>query len=167
MARTTKAGTSTTTTKTAASGRARPTSAATGGPASSSRRRPVSAKAAVKKPPVKKAAAKRGVASRRGNGDLRPATQPATVVASVTRDLERLALVDADLANSGLAAAALALARDIDDRYNSATSKSMCAKALLDITDRLRELAPAEAERDELDDLARRRAARIAGHPAS
>ena len=90
-----------------------------------------------------------------------------TVVASVGRDLERLAAIDAPLASSGLAAAALALARDIDDPSNSATSKSMCAKALLDITDRLWELAPAGADGDALDELARRRAARIAGHPAS
>ena len=74
-------------------------------------------------------------------------------------DLGRL---PADLAGSVLAASALALAREIDDPGNSATSKSMCARALLDTVDRLLARAPADEERDGLDDLTSRRSNRIA-----
>jgi len=63
---------------------------------------------------------------------------------------------------SGLAAAALALAREIDDPENSATSKSMCAKALQDILSQLRALAPQKRERDRLDELAEKRTRRRA-----
>ena len=59
-----------------------------------------------------------------------------------------------------------ALAAQIDDPGNSATSISMCAKALEDIDATLRALTPAGEERDALDDLARARAARL-GRPAA
>lgn len=88
-------------------------------------------------------------------------TQPLTVAVAVERDLK--ALGDEDLAQSGLAASALALARALDDTGNSATSKSMCARSLLDTLDRLRELAPDKKEDDALDELRSRRAARLAG----
>jgi hypothetical protein len=58
-----------------------------------------------------------------------------------------------------LAASALSLARELDDPRNSATSKSMCAKTLLEILDRLRALHRAP---DELDELRALRAARRA-----
>src|ERR1017187_1307213 len=81
-----------------------------------------------------------------------------------TRAVERdLARIPEELADSALAAACLAMARELDSPINSATSKSMCAKALLDILNRLHELIPADEERDDLDDLATRRAARLAG----
>jgi hypothetical protein len=73
-----------------------------------------------------------------------------------------LAAEHPELAQGALAASALALAREIDTPGNSATSKSMCAKALLDTLDRLRELAPSDAGDDRLDELATRRAARTA-----
>lgn len=57
----------------------------------------------------------------------------------------------------------VAMARELDTPGNSATSKSMCAKALLDLTDRVRELMPPEQESDALDDLLGRRAARLDG----
>ena len=88
------------------------------------------------------------------------------VTAAVRRDLAAIRKLDASLADSALAALALALAAEIDDD-NSATSKSMNGRVLLDTLATLRELAPVEAEKDSLDDIARRRAARIAGHPAS
>lgn len=61
------------------------------------------------------------------------------------------------------------MARELDAMKNSATSKSMCAKALLDTLDRIRELLPEKEEGDELDDLARKRAERLlaAGGAAS
>lgn len=88
-----------------------------------------------------------------------------TVVEAVGRDLA--ALGDDALAESALAAAALALARELDDPSNSATSKSMCARALLDTLNRLRELAPEDEEEDGVDELRARRAARLAGEPAA
>ena len=80
------------------------------------------------------------------------------VAQAIERDLARL---PADLATSALAASAMALAREMDNPANSATSKSMCAKTLLDTFDRLRELTPTDEESDDLDDLATRRQARI------
>jgi len=85
-----------------------------------------------------------------------------SVVAAVTRDLGELRRRAPDLADSALAASALALAAEIDSQGNSATSKSMCARELRDTLDRLRDLAPKQEEKDDLDDLAARRARRIA-----
>lgn len=83
-----------------------------------------------------------------------------SVTAGVQRDLEALAKSAPALATSGLALSALALAGEIDSPHNSATSKSMCARVLLDTLDHLRELAPEGQEADELDELSARRTAR-------
>lgn len=92
-----------------------------------------------------------------------PARKPTkTIAAAVERDLEDIAKRDKRLAESTLAMSALRLAREMDSAENSATSKSMCAKALLDTMDRLRELAPEEQHADQVDDLAQRRAERLA-----
>jgi hypothetical protein len=91
------------------------------------------------------------------------ATVRRTVLASVLRDLDEL---PDELANSALGASAIALAREMDKPKNSATSKSMCSKSLLDLMNRLRELAPPKEEEDGLDDLSKRRAARLAGNAA-
>ena len=90
---------------------------------------------------------------------------PLTVVAAVGRDLETIAELAPDLARGSLAASALALARELDSD-NSATSKSMCARALIDTMDRLRELAPERQEEDGIDDLEAKRAARQAARGA-
>lgn len=82
-----------------------------------------------------------------------------SVVEAVERDLKRIAKQDKVLAESALAATALALAREIDGN-NSATSKSMCSRSLNETMDRLWELTPAEKEKDDLDELAKRRASR-------
>lgn len=84
-----------------------------------------------------------------------------SVVAAVERDLAELAKRDKALASSAMAAAALALARELDAK-NSATSKSMCARALTETLEKLRALAPDEEAHDQLDSLAARRAARVA-----
>ncbi len=84
-----------------------------------------------------------------------------TVVAATKRDLKDIAKRDPALAKSSLAAAALVLAGALDSPKNSATSKSMCARALIDTLDRIRDLAPPRMEDDQLDDLSSRRAARI------
>lgn len=89
-----------------------------------------------------------------------------SVVDGVERDLEKLG---GDLKDSAMAASALALAREMDDPTNSATSKSMCARSLLDVMDRLGQLAPPRKDVDGITDLnserKRRRAA--AGIPAA
>jgi hypothetical protein len=82
-----------------------------------------------------------------------------TVVASTKRDLAEIEKRDPKLAQSGLAALALKLAEEMDAN-NSATSKSMCAKSLMETLDRIRALAPAEETEDKVDDLSARRAAR-------
>lgn len=114
-------------------------------------------------------------------GDCRPASHTVAVAAvvavarrrkgavevAVDRDLKAIRVSDPALADSALAASALALARELDDTDNSATSKSMCARALHDALDRLRELTPEGEEADGLDDLAARRTKRIAGGSAA
>ena len=85
------------------------------------------------------------------------------VVEAVRRDLEAIGRRDSELAESALAATALSLAASLDDPSNSATSKSMCSKSLLDILDRMRELAPPAEENDDLDELQARRTLRLEG----
>jgi hypothetical protein len=87
----------------------------------------------------------------------RKALAKGPVVKAVEHDLKQFG---ADLAASGLAASALALAGEIDSPLNSATSKSMCARALLDTLERLRALAPPKKEKTKVDDLASKRARR-------
>lgn len=92
-------------------------------------------------------------------GDVRSQQAAGGPVEQATaRDLQAFG----DLADSALAASALSLARELDDHRNSATSKSMCARALIETLDRLRELAPPKKERSQLDELKARRAARRA-----
>lgn len=83
-----------------------------------------------------------------------------TALAALERDLKEIGRRDKDLAESGLAATARQLARELDNPKNSATSKSMCAKALMEALDRLRALAPPKEAKDRVDDLASRRAKR-------
>lgn len=85
-----------------------------------------------------------------------------SVVEAVDRDLAALREIAPELADSAMAATALALAGEIDRSKNSATSKAMCAKVVIDIFEQLRELAPERGEReDRLVDLTARRAARL------
>lgn len=79
-----------------------------------------------------------------------------TVAAAVKRDLAELAKRDKTVAESGLAAAALALAEALDS-HAPASSKSMCAKSLQDILAELRHLAPVKAESSPLDEIKARR----------
>lgn len=68
------------------------------------------------------------------------------------------------LTGSPLAATALVLAGELDDPNNSATSKSMCARALTETLDKLRALAPDEKPKvSKLDELRQRRDQRSAG----
>lgn len=80
-----------------------------------------------------------------------------SVVEGVEHDLAQL---PDEFAQCGLAQSALAMAREQDDYNNSATSKANCANAMRDIIKQLREEAPKPEERDALDELGDRRAAR-------
>ena len=83
-----------------------------------------------------------------------------TVVAAVTRELEAISERDPALAVSAEAATALALAAEMDSD-SSATSKSMCARALNETMAVLRSKLPPETAQDALDELTSRRAARL------
>jgi hypothetical protein len=87
------------------------------------------------------------------------------VADATRRDLEEIAKRDPALARSTLAMSALCLAREMDSSGNSATSKSMCAKTLLDTMARLVELAPPAATKDGIDELKQRRDGRRRGSP--
>lgn len=84
------------------------------------------------------------------------------VVDSVLRDIEKLG---PDAADTGLAATALALAAELD-AGNSATSKSMCATALIKVMQELRASAPPKIQEDRVDEIAQRRARRVGGQAA-
>jgi hypothetical protein len=83
-----------------------------------------------------------------------------SVSEAIERDLEELRSRDPQLADSALAASARVLAQELDKDRNSATSKSMCARALQDTLEQLRELAPPAEVKDKLDELESRRTAR-------
>jgi hypothetical protein len=85
------------------------------------------------------------------------------VVGALKADLAIMGRAAPELAESSLAATALALARAIDAPRTSPTAMSMCARELRELLDRLRELMPEGEERDRLDDLSARRATRVAG----
>lgn len=92
-----------------------------------------------------------------------PAKKPAGgVVAAVERDLKALARRDPRLAESAEAAAAVAIARDIDSAGTSPNARAQLAKELRDMLAVLYGRAPAEEAKDSIDELSRRRAARRA-----
>lgn len=86
-----------------------------------------------------------------------------SVVAALDRELAELRKRDPKLADSTLAASARVIAGVLDDPKNSATSRSMCARALNETMGRLHELMPAEETKDKLDELKERRKKRLAG----
>lgn len=88
-----------------------------------------------------------------------------TVHSATVRDLKAIAKRSPDLAESALAATALALAQEIDGD-NSATSKSMCARALTDVLQQLRDIVPPEEKKDAIDELKAKRLARRGGTAA-
>lgn len=85
--------------------------------------------------------------------------KPENVEEAVRADIARLG--DLPVGAATLAASALQLAREIDAGRNSATSKSMCARALHEAMEKLIALAPAKRAPDKLDDLAAKRAERL------
>lgn len=95
-------------------------------------------------------------------GDTLTEIYPTRVVAAVEKELAALRKRDKDLADSATAAGALAMAFELDNPHNSATSKSMCRKQLAEALEELRDRAPAEKKGDSVDDLADRRKERRA-----
>lgn len=85
-----------------------------------------------------------------------------TATAALRRDLRAMRERAPEVGDSALAASALALARELDDPSNSATSKAMCARALTETLEGLRAQLPPAIEDDKVDDLTRRRDARRA-----
>lgn len=55
------------------------------------------------------------------------------------------------------------MAQELDNPANKATAKSYCAKALLELLNRIWELVPPEEEGDIVDDLAEKRRKRLDG----
>lgn len=85
-----------------------------------------------------------------------------SVVAGMKKDLKKLG---DPLPSEAMAAAALVLAAELDGE-NSATSKSMCARSLLELLNRLWQLAPPVADMDGLDEIGAKRAKRLARRSA-
>jgi hypothetical protein len=86
-----------------------------------------------------------------------------TVVGALKAELAAMGRTAPELADSTLAAAALALARAVDASKTSPTAKSMCARELRELLGELRDRMPEGEERDRLDELTARRDARVAG----
>lgn len=85
----------------------------------------------------------------------------ASVATAVEEDLALIRQRDEKVANSAIAAAALRMGYELDDPFNSATSKSQCAKALQAHMDRLLELSPpGQEEEGKLHELKSQREAR-------
>jgi hypothetical protein len=100
-----------------------------------------------------------GLASELFEDDPLGECAPHNVIDSIQRGLDDMPPA---VAGSALAAMALALGREIEHPYNSATSKSMCAKSLMEALDRLRAIAPPKQEADGIDDIAGQREKRRA-----
>ena len=82
-------------------------------------------------------------------------------IEAVEADLDEIRSRDARIADSAIAASALRMAHELEDPYNSATAKSMCAKQLQQAMDRLLELSPpGQEEKGRLYELKTNRAKR-------
>jgi hypothetical protein len=91
---------------------------------------------------------------RRGIGLAPMARKPQTCVAAVERDL---AGVPAEVASSGLALCAIALARRLDDGETSAAAAASCGRALTRALAELRGLCPPKVKASAFDEVAHRR----------
>lgn len=98
--------------------------------------------------------------------DLAPeglgAYRPARVINAIETEIESWRRIAPKVADSTYAATAIALAYEVEDPYNSATSKAYCAKELRETMTLLRSILPAEQRKDGIDDLESRRADRLA-----
>lgn len=89
------------------------------------------------------------------------------VTKALQAELSVLRRRDRSLADSALAASALALAREMDSPETPPAAVSMCARELREVLGQIRELAPKDDEKDKLDELTARRAARRSRSTAS
>lgn len=80
---------------------------------------------------------------------------------SVSEALEEFLRAHPGLARDPLAAAISALALEIDSSGNSATAKASCAAAFHKMMVELRGMVPAEKAVDKVDDLQKRRSAKL------
>jgi hypothetical protein len=78
------------------------------------------------------------------------------VIDAVDGELDELRARSPELAASATAASARALAYELENPGNSATSKSMCARVIGDHMQTLRELAPPAQKKDGIDELKER-----------
>lgn len=98
-----------------------------------------------------------------GFGDARPAR----VIDAIEAEIESWRGIASKVAESTYAATAVALAYEVEDPYNSATSKAYCAKELRETMTLLRSMLPVEKRKDGVDDLESRRAERLAKQRAA
>lgn len=86
---------------------------------------------------------------------------------AVERDIAEIAKRDPELAKSGLAAAALRMAYELENPWNSATSKAQCAKSMRELIEVLLERAPEAPTKDGVDALSADRESRLKGGAAA
>lgn len=88
-------------------------------------------------------------------------------IEAVERDIAEIARRDPELAASGMAAAALRMAYELENPWNSATSKAQCAKSMRELIEALLERAPEAPNEDGVDAIGAEREARLAGGAAA
>jgi hypothetical protein len=85
-----------------------------------------------------------------------------TASEAAERDIGKIRQRDRVVADSAIAATVVSMAREVDDPFNSATSKAQCAKELRQGYERLLEQSPPPApEESDLERLRRKRATRV------
>jgi hypothetical protein len=88
-------------------------------------------------------------------------------IEAVERDIADIAKRDSELAESGMAAAALRMAYELENPWNSATSKAQCAKSMRELLEALLERAGEAPTKDGVDALSAEREARLTGGSAT
>ena len=95
-------------------------------------------------------------------GDLGVEAWPNGVIDSTRMELELLDQRRPGLASTARAAVAVSLAYELENPFNSATSKANCARELRELMGELMLSLPLEEQADAMDELAARRQARLA-----
>lgn len=88
-------------------------------------------------------------------------------IEAVERDIAEIAKRDPELAECGMAAAALRMAYELENPWNSATSKAQCAKSMRELIEVLLERAPEAPTKDGVDALSAERETRLKGGAAA
>ena len=95
-------------------------------------------------------------------GELDAEAWPTGVIDATRMELELLDQRRPGLAMTARAAVAVSLAYEMENPYNSATSKANCARELRELMRELVLSLPLEEQADAMDELAARRQARLA-----